>query len=130
LRWLWLEPLGRKARRTVTVQGTIVGYEEEDQDESGAHHQVFIVEVESVTPAPGRSGLAPGQRLYVVIRYGDSQGLEEAIPGIAEGKPVEVQGVYVTPEEAYDQGDGLQLGVIHFTHRPVGWVKFEGRRYA
>lgn len=120
----------RQQRLVVTVSGTIARYDPDEQDDSGALHQLLTVTVEEMSPGSGRQpDLEAGQRVHVAIRYGDGEGLPEAIQGLKTGAPIELQGAFVPAEEAYEQEDGLRLAVIHFTHRPLGWVKYQGKLY-
>lgn len=129
LRWPWLELLGKKRpHRAAQVTGRITEYDAADQDESGAKHQIFTLEVDEVVAAPVRMGLRAGDRIYVAVRHGEG-GIEHPIPMLREGESVELCGAYIPPHEAYDRDGDDRLGVIHFTHRPLGWVRYHGRLY-
>ncbi|WP_338134883.1 hypothetical protein [Paenibacillus alvei] len=80
-----------------------------DRERRGAMHQHFDV---------------------VAIRYGDHMGLAEPISGIAEGQEIELQGEYIDHGHAYATEDNRDRSpVIHFTHRPVGYVIYQGKEY-
>jgi hypothetical protein len=111
------------------VSGRIAEMNPEDQDEEGVLHQIIAVAVDLVLEDDKRAGLAEGEVVVVAIRYGDPSGFARPVPGLAVGELISVCGVYVAAEEAYAQPDGEQLPVIHFTHRPLGWVEYRGKRY-
>lgn len=119
----------RRQRLVVTVSGTIAKYDPDEQDDSGALHQLLTIVVAELSAAGRQPALEAGQQVHVAIRYGDSEGLPEAIQGFYTGAAIELQGAFVPAAEAYEQEDGLRLAVIHFTHRPLGWVKFQGKLY-
>jgi len=119
----------RRQRLVVTVSGTISKYDPDEQDDSGALHQLLTIIVEEMSAGGRQPDLEAGQHVHVAIRYGDGEGLPEAIEGLQTGEVIELQGAFVPAEEAYEQEDGLRLAVIHFTHRPLGWVKYQGRMY-
>jgi hypothetical protein len=119
----------RRERTLVTVQATIAEYNPDDQDEEGAMHQILILRVTEVVEASNGAAVTVGDLLFLAVRYGDPSGLSHPIPGLATGNPIEVRGAYVTPEDAYPQPDGRLLGVLHFTHRPLGWIKYQGETY-
>lgn len=118
----------RRSRRVVTVSGVVSLIDPDAQDVSGVKHQIFLMEVRDVL---GESGDAPqvGEVLLVSVRYGDAAGLDEPIPNLEAEAPIAVRGDYITPEEARATDDGERLGVLHFTHRPLGWVRYRGRLY-
>lgn len=125
-----LEGLRRQKQRVVvTVAGKIAEVNPDDQDTEGVLHQIFTVRVDKVLEDRQNSGVAAGQVVTIAIRYGDGAGMREPIPGLAEGAPIEVCGVYVRAEDAYAQPDGERNPVIHFTHRPLGWIEYHGQRY-
>jgi hypothetical protein len=118
-----------KSRPSATVLGTIDRYDADAQDDEGALHQILILRVKEVLAASDGVSIEVADLLYVAIRYGDAAGIPAEIPGIEPGKEIEVRGAFVPPEEAYPQPDGRQLGVLHFTHRPFGWVRYQGELY-
>ena len=46
-----------------------------------------------------------------------------------DGTPVEMQGDWIPADEATAGEDDPGLPVLHFTHRPVGFVRYEGEQY-
>ncbi len=101
----------------------------DDQDYEGSKHQIFVVRIEELTEGD-RGAIEPGERVLVSVRYGDASGLRNPIDEIAPGQPIEIRGAYITPNEARIDADEERLGVLHFTHRPLGWVVYQGRKYS
>lgn len=122
---------GRRRRPwpVVAVAGVIAAMDPDDQDQRGRRHQVFLLRVEAVLANPAGAPLAPGEDVRVAVRYGDPAALPAPIPGLAAGRPVRVQGRHIPRRYAYPDRDGRRRAVIHFTHRPLGWVEYGGRRY-
>ncbi|EGD58755.1 hypothetical protein Y88_0813 [Novosphingobium nitrogenifigens DSM 19370] len=102
----------------------------------GAQHQHLIVIVTRLIAFAGLpADKAPqiGARMFVAIRFGDEDGLAEAIPDLAEGMPIELRGEYIDPATAYptvDNSGPEHLPVLHFTHAPVGFVIYARHRYS
>jgi hypothetical protein len=117
-------------RDWVVVSGRIAEMNPEDQDEEGVLHQIITVAVDEVLADEKRSGVSVGEIVLIAIRYGDPSGFAHPVAGLAEGEAITICGVYVPAEEAYEQPGGEQMSVIHFTHRPMGWVEYRGQRYA
>jgi hypothetical protein len=68
--------------------------------------------------------------IFVVIRFGDQLGLPEPIKGLAEGEAIELQGEYIDENHVIAGPDNQQrLPVLHFTHRPVGFIIYKGTEY-
>ena len=65
--------------------------------------------------------------VFVAIRVTDG-GIGTDIP-FEEGTPVELQGMFIPADQAEPGQDNEGLPVLHFTHRPVGFVKYEGHVY-
>ena len=96
-------------------------------DQKGAHHQHFYVDIKRVMD--GDAELVEGKPVFVSVRYGDEEGLPEPIPGLLPGRPVIIRGKYIPSDEAYETDDNPGLPVLHFTHRPIGYVIFCGIKY-
>jgi hypothetical protein len=66
------------------------------------------------------------------VRFGDNEGLDHEIDGLASGHPIEVQGEYIDLGPAYPTEDNTNpvLPVLHFTHHPVGYMLYEGEYYS
>ena len=127
-RWQALE-LSRQSRKAVTIAGVITEVDPEQQDNEGALHQIFTVQVKEIIDEARETALSEGDLIYVAVRHSDPSGLREPIAGITAGQAVELRGAYIAPEDAYEVPGRDRLGVIHFTHRPLGWVEYQGRRY-
>ncbi|EJW15653.1 hypothetical protein M5X00_18585 [Paenibacillus alvei] len=125
-----LHPLSLHAP-VVHVKATIVKVYP-DRERRGAMHQHFDVKINeliSIKGAPA-SLVDMKQDTFVAIRYGDHMGLAEPISGIAEGQEIELQGEYIDHGHAYATEDNRDRSpVIHFTHRPVGYVIYQGKEY-
>ena len=65
--------------------------------------------------------------VFVAIRVTNG-GIGSDIP-FEDGTPVELQGMFIPAEQAEPGPDNEGLPVLHFTHRPVGFVKYEGHVY-
>jgi hypothetical protein len=118
------------SRHVQTLAGIVAEWNPEDQDQDGAMHQILIMQVDDLVDV-GRGAPRPsqGDLIYVVIRYGDQEGLPEPIPGIVPGDGITARGVFIPADEAYQQSPEGKFGVLHFTHRPLGWVEYRGKRY-
>jgi hypothetical protein len=122
-----IELLARNTRVLVAVSGTIT--EVDADDTSGDRHQLFTVKIDSVEEDKLGSGLQPGDLVNVAVRYGDAGSLPERIEGLEVGQPIAIRGAFIPAEKAYPDEDGDRHAVIHFTHRPLGWIDYAGRRY-
>lgn len=118
---------GQRAR--VTVSSVITEIDPDHHSMNGARHQLFSVQITNVLADRNHTGIAGNQVVNVAVRYGDSESLPEAIPGLAVGEPITLCGAYVPAQFAYGEADGDQRAVIHFTHHPVGWVEYQGKHY-
>jgi hypothetical protein len=118
----------RRTRKVVSVAGVITEIDP-DQHDSQDSHQILTIVVEDVLADPQHLGVFFGQLINIAIRYGDANGLHGPIPNLVVGEPLKVSGVYVPLKDAYPQPDGDRYAVIHFTHRPVGWVEYQGKHY-
>jgi hypothetical protein len=114
------------------IQGTIVRVFASPENHHGANHQQFTVKIETVLTFQGGSADITGQTVFVAVRFGDTEGLDHEIDGLAAGKPIELQGEYIASAEAYPTEDNRDpvLPVLHFTHHPVGYVLYEGVHYS
>jgi len=65
--------------------------------------------------------------VFVAIRITQG-GVGQDIP-FAEGAEVEMQGDWIPAEQATAGQDDPNLPVLHFTHRPVGFVVYQGETY-
>jgi hypothetical protein len=92
-------------------------------DHDGAEHQhIWIGDVQ-----PLDGGAAVDGDVFVAIRVTDG-GVGADIP-FEVGAPVEMQGMLIPADEAYPGPDNNRMPVLHFTHRPVGFVTYGGKTY-
>jgi endonuclease G, mitochondrial len=96
-------------------------------DLSGAKHQQFTIVptkwLEGSAKAKADVELAQAERIEVrvAIRFGDSRGLEDRIPGIRQNVELKLKGEWIAAQDAFDVG-GEDIPVLHFTHDPLGFV--------
>jgi hypothetical protein len=97
-----------------------------------ADHQQFVIKIDTVVKFEGGAQNLVGTEVFVAVRFGDSEGLAQQIPGLQVGQPIEVQGEYISEASAYPTADNSNpvLPVLHFTHHPVGYVKYQGHTYS
>ena len=89
----------------------------------GAEHQhIWIDQVEALDQGDDYAG-----NVFVAIRVTEG-GIGRDIP-FEDGAPVEMQGDWIPAEEARPGEDDPGLPVLHFTHRPVGFVRYDGEMY-
>jgi hypothetical protein len=117
-----------RTRHIVSVSGVITDVDP-DQHDSQDSHQILTIRVDHVLADPKHMGASVGQLINIAIRYGDTNGLHAPIPNLVVGQPLKVSGIYIPLKDAYAQPDGDRYAVIHFTHRPVGWVEYQGKHY-
>lgn len=117
----------RPQRIVVTVAGSI--QEVDPDDTSGNKHQLFAITVEQVVDNPSHAALKKGDIVNVSVAFGERRALPERIPDLAAGKPIRLRGAFIPKSSAYPEPDGDWEPVIHFTHHPLGWVEYQGKRY-
>jgi hypothetical protein len=113
---------GRGEKRHVKATVSRVFPDRSSHD--GAEHQhIWIDKVQALDDGPGYPG-----NVFVAIRVTDG-GIGTDIP-FEVGTPVEMQGMWIPADQAYPGEDNQDLPVLHFTHRPVGFVEYEDEEYA
>jgi hypothetical protein len=114
------------------VQGTISRVFDGPENHNGANHQQFDVKIDKVLKFDGGDPADVAAEIFVAVRFGDNEGLPQEIPGLAVGQPIELQGEYLSGPEVYPTQDNQNpvLPVLHFTHHPVGYVKYGGEYYS
>jgi hypothetical protein len=114
------------------VLGTIDKVFASPENHHGANHQQFTITVTMVLNFQGGSEDISGQAVFVAVRFGDSEGLDSEIPDLSVGNPIEIQGEYIDSAQAYPTQDNVNptLPVLHYTHHPVGFIKYEGTVYS
>ncbi len=89
----------------------------------GAEHQhIWIDDLQALDGGVDYVG-----NVFVAIRVTDG-GIGSDIPFVV-GTPVEMQGMFIPADQADPGPDNQGLPVLHFTHRPVGFVDYEGKAY-
>ncbi|MEZ0605604.1 hypothetical protein ACAX43_26050 [Paraburkholderia sp. IW21] len=114
------------------VQGTISKVFASPDNHHGANHQQFVIKIDKVVKFEGGTQNLVGTDVFVAVRFGDSEGLTQEIPGLQVGQPIEAQGEYIPEASAYPTADNDNpvLPVLHFTHHPVGYVLYQGQYYS
>lgn len=96
-------------------------------DHKGALHQHFFITIGQVVE--GDKTIVENKPVFVAVRYGDKAGLEAPVPDLEPGSAIIIRGVYIPSQKAYKSEDNPGFPVLHFTHRPVGYVIYDGVRY-
>ncbi|WCM22222.1 DUF3465 domain-containing protein [Paraburkholderia bryophila] len=114
------------------VQGTISKVFPSPDNHHGANHQQFVIRIDKVLKFDGGTANLVGTEVFVAVRFGDDEGLAHEIPGLQAGQPIEAQGEYIPDSSAYPTADNDNpvLPVLHFTHHPVGYVRYNGQYYS
>jgi endonuclease G, mitochondrial len=111
-------------RKVVEIEAQVVRVFADDL--SGSKHQQFTIipaKWISGTEAKAEVESAKAERteVRVAIRFGDSRGLADRIPGIRQNVELKLKGEWISAKDAFDVG-GEDIPVLHFTHDPLGWV--------
>ncbi|MGQ8826374.1 hypothetical protein CN575_25615 [Bacillus wiedmannii] len=114
----------------VHVKGIIKQVEEDDTNPQGGTHQHIIVDQVEFIDAHGLpESLTIDTIVFCAIRYGDNLGIRNRIPDLEEGEEIELQGEYLDKTTATPSEGNPGYVVIHFTHRPVGFITYHGTEY-
>jgi len=115
----------------IRVKGTIAKLFASPGNHHGANHQHLILGVTDITLAEGIDAQDVERQLFIAIRFGDNDGLEDPIP-FEQGGAAEMQGEYINQAEAYptEDNDNPKRAVLHFTHHPVGFVLYGNQYYS
>jgi hypothetical protein len=113
----------------VHINAIIKLVEEDDKDPKGGTHQHFLVNQIQVIDIQGAERSLVTDEAFCAIRYGDTLGLKQPIPGLAEGEKIELKGEYIDKNHALKGIGNPGDPVIHFTHHPVGFVNYQGKHY-
>jgi hypothetical protein len=112
---------GRGEKRRVAATVSRVFPDRVSHD--GAEHQhIWIDELRALDGGSDYAG-----NVFVAIRVTEG-GIGTDIPFVV-GTAVEMQGMFIPAAEAYPGADNDGLPVLHFTHRPVGFVEYAGKVY-
>ena len=88
-----------------------------------AHQQLWIDQLASLDG----DGFSYAGDVFVAIRITDG-GIGQEIPFVV-GTGVAMQGLFIPAEAATPGANDPGLPVLHFTHRPVGFVVYDGKTY-
>lgn len=105
------------------VRGTVSRIFPDRYNHDGAEHQhIWIDQIIALDGGEDYAG-----NVFVAIRITEG-GIGRDIP-FEEGRPVEMQGDWIAASEAEPGPDNPGLPVLHFTHRPVGFVRYDDKQY-
>lgn len=121
----------RKKKRQeylVTVVATIVKILPDDKDQRGGKHQRLFVRINNILENTGRVRVETGRDILVAIRYGDAHGLSKRLKTLDSGvgKQIELRGKYIPKEDLLGNKDH---DVLHYTHKPIGYVRIANKLY-
>lgn len=88
-----------------------------------AHQQLWIDRLTSLN----QDGFSYPGNVFVAIRITDG-GIGQEIP-FEVGRKVEMQGMFIPADQATPGTNDPGLPVLHFTHKPVGFVVYDGTTY-
>ncbi len=114
-----------RQRKVVEIVAQVARIFEDDL--SGAKHQQFTVIPKTIDAADARTqadvqaAITQAREVRLAVRFGDSMGLADRIPGIRTGVQLHLKGEWIPASEAFAVG-GEKLSVLHFTHDPLGFV--------
>jgi len=123
-----------RTRAIVDVKAVIRVHEPDDNDSNGGrHYRLRITLSEIVTnhdevKADVQRCLDQNKRVFVAIRFGDSQGVTTAVTGIDVNDAVQLKGEWIPASKARSNG-GERVSVLHFTHHPCGFIQTEDGRF-
>jgi hypothetical protein len=126
----WIVAPRKKKQREflVTVAATIVKILPDDTDQRGGKHQRLFVRVTNVLENTGRVMVETRRDILIAIRYGDATGLSQRLKILDSGigKQVELRGKYIPKEHLFGNKDH---DVLHYTHKPIGYVRIANKIY-
>lgn len=127
-----LDATSPRAADVAEVSGLITRVFSLKVDRRPPRHQLFLMHVLTVhhQPESDRSRLETARDWLVAVQYGERESLPCAIPSLKKDELIKVQGIHVPLSRAFRGPDGDPHPVMHWTHRPVGWVHYQGTRYA
>lgn len=120
------QPRPQPRQRAVVEMEAVVGRVFAD-DLSGAMHQQFTivptkwVSGDAEAKAQVEALIAEEGEVRVAVRFGDSRGLADRIPGLRSRVELQIKGEWISARDAFDVG-GEDIPVLHFTHDPLGWI--------
>lgn len=109
-----------KARTVVEIDAAVARVMADDLD--GAKHQQFTVKATGwIDGDTSVKDEVEREEARVAVRFGDSRGLPDRIPGIVHGAALHIKGEWISKDKAYSVG-GEKMAVLHFTHDPLGFI--------
>lgn len=124
----------RKDRNVVEVKARVAAYLGTESDNASHQHiKISIEEVLELDPDVEKDLARIRQEnevVFVSVRYGDRAGLEAPLSDseVEVGDPLHLRGEWIPRDKAYAHGGEL-MSVLHFTHRPLGFICSEERCY-
>ncbi|AFZ38292.1 DNA/RNA non-specific endonuclease (plasmid) [Stanieria cyanosphaera PCC 7437] len=115
----------KRERKIVEIEARVARVFADDLN--GAKHQQFTIVPNKwisgteAAKAEVEEARENGQEVRVAIRFGDSRGLADRVPGIRENVELKLKGEWISARDAFDVG-GEDIPVLHFTHDPIGWI--------
>ena len=117
-----------KHRLVVEVDAEVVRVFADDLQ--GAKHQQFTVKSDQwIAGEDHVKDQVLSEEARVAVRFGDSRGLANRIPGIVTGAPLHIKGEWIPKDKAYAVG-GDKIAVLHFTHDPLGFICTQTKCYS
>lgn len=118
-------PDGSGLGTLVHVSATVVKlFTQRIQAANAQHQQLWIDNLASLNG----DGFGYVGNVFVAIRITDG-GIGREIPFVV-GTPVELQGMFIPADQTTAGTNDPSLPVLHFTHKPVGFVIYDGTTYA
>lgn len=115
-------PQPRK-RKVVELEAKVVRVFADDL--SGAKHQQFTIIPTKWLSGDAKTEVESAKKNFtevrVAVRFGDSRGISDRIPGIRTNVELEIKGEWISAKDAFDVG-GEDIPVLHFTHDPLGFI--------
>lgn len=123
------EQLRPRREGEVVISGEITKVFSLNVDRTPPRHQLFLMRIDEIPESLGDVAIAREPDLLVAMQWGQDESQARPIPGLKVGEPVRVRGIYVPPDEAFPAPNGLRHPVVHWTHWPIGWVDYGGKRH-
>ena len=118
---------GLASRDIVEISSRLVKHLPDEKSGSVIHYQLLISLTQIITGDPDVKKdidrcLKSHENVFVAVRYGDKEGISEPIKhGLEAGNAIHAKGEWITKEKAYSHG-GEKMSVLHFTHKPMGFI--------
>jgi len=122
-----IKKIQQKQRDVIEINAILAVKEPDDSDPAGGRHVRLRVKVKKIVkndPDVKKDvddAKATARDVFVAIRIGDAQGIQEKINGLKTGAELHLKGEWITREKAQAHG-GEKMSVLHFTHHPLGFI--------